>query len=193
MSLRGFQLFHLRSKGKKRLLLLPLFSLTFYTVTSFDRGWGRGENKIASERLIILCRLQQYSPLCLAETMLCFCSSCIFVEFLFLSFVLKTTWYVSWLSNVTWTRQGGSLHVSAVFLSDGCLIFPQSYCKLSESMLGTYLLTQVGFLLCLTVCVMFHGIQQGVELFDCVVFFFLSPFHLLNSQITSKSTLDAWR
>lgn len=41
MSLRGFQLFHLRSKRRRRLLLLLLFSLTFYTVTSFDRGWGR--------------------------------------------------------------------------------------------------------------------------------------------------------
>lgn len=59
MSLRGFQLFHLRSKRRRRLLLLPLFSLTFYTVTSFDRGWGRegerGRKKkkkktIASER-----------------------------------------------------------------------------------------------------------------------------------------------
>lgn len=39
-----------------------LFSLTFYTVTSFDRGWGREEKTIASERLIVLNRLQQYVP-----------------------------------------------------------------------------------------------------------------------------------
>lgn len=46
MSLRGFQLFHLRSKRRRRLLLLLLFSLTFYTVTSFDRGWGREEKRV---------------------------------------------------------------------------------------------------------------------------------------------------
>lgn len=46
MSLRGFQLFHLRSKRRRRLLLLLLFSLTFYTVTSFDRGWGREEERV---------------------------------------------------------------------------------------------------------------------------------------------------
>lgn len=57
MSLRGFQLFHLRSKRRRRLLLLPLFSLTFYTVTSFDRGWGRegerGRKKRKRKRLLV--------------------------------------------------------------------------------------------------------------------------------------------
>lgn len=65
MSLRGFQLFHLRSKRRRRLLLLPLFSLTFYTVTSFDRGWrSEGRKKaIASVCLIVLNRLSSSTVL----------------------------------------------------------------------------------------------------------------------------------
>lgn len=136
-----------------------------------------------------MCRLQQHSPLCLAQTMLCFCSSRIFLEFLFSSSALKTTRYVSRRH----LDKTGSTRGTAVFLADGCRIFPQSYCKLSESTLGAHLLAPVVSLRCLTVYIMFHRIQRGLELFDCVQIFFLSPFHLLNSQITSKSTLDAWR
>lgn len=46
MSLRGFQLFHLRSKRRKRLLLF-FFALTFSTLTSFDGG-RRGERLLES-------------------------------------------------------------------------------------------------------------------------------------------------
>lgn len=90
MSLRGFQLFHLRSKRRRRLLLLPLFSLTFYTVTSFDRGWrSRGGKTIASERLILLSRLQQYGPFCLAEANTVLSHSLFFLSFFLDVFGLK--------------------------------------------------------------------------------------------------------
>lgn len=60
MSLRGFQLLHLRSKRRKR-LLLPFFSpsLTFSTLTSIDRGgwwcWG-----VARESRLSFCSFLSY-------------------------------------------------------------------------------------------------------------------------------------
>lgn len=87
MSLRGFQLFHLRSKRKQRLLLLPLFfllSLTFYTLTSFDSGWGR-------KRRGNDC---QWEPDCLqqaptAQTFLEVTSRCFCTHFVWIFFIIK--------------------------------------------------------------------------------------------------------
>lgn len=110
MSLRGFQLFHLRSKRRRRLLLLLLFSLTFYTVTSFDRSWGREEN----ECLIVLNRLQQYSPFCLTQTrrytfFLSFDGVCNKIS-------SPSAWYISFFSDyITCARLRGSFCMTAGF------------------------------------------------------------------------------
>lgn len=123
MSLRGFQLFHLRSKRRRRLLLLPLFSLTFYTVTSFDRGWGReGEKKKgcqwAPDNLVqapaeqsFLSRKDKAMPLQLTHCFLDF-----FLDVLCNKTTFPSAWYISFLSEyVTCTRQKGGFHMTAGF------------------------------------------------------------------------------
>lgn len=121
MSLRGFQLFHLRSKRRRRLLLLPLFSLTFYTVTSFDRGWGRGQKNDCSWAPDSL----EQAPA--VQSSLSSRDEAVLLQLALLSFfgwfgcvcnetTFSSEWYISFLSDsVTCTRQKGSFHMTAGF------------------------------------------------------------------------------
>lgn len=134
MSLRGFQLFHLRSKRRRRLLLLPLFSLTFYTVTSFDRGWGRegerGRKKRKRKRLLVSAGESVQAPavqssLSSGDKATCFfffvcVSAPTFFSLCFGCFCNKSAYpsarYISFLSGcVTCTRQKGRFGMTAGF------------------------------------------------------------------------------
>lgn len=135
MSLRGFQLFHLRSKRRRRLLLLPLFSLTFYTVTSFDRGWGRegerGRKKRKRKRLLVSAGESVQAPavqssLSSGDKATCFFFFCVrvsaptFFSLCFGCFCNKSAYpsarYISFLSGcVTCTRQKGRFGMTAGF------------------------------------------------------------------------------
>lgn len=135
MSLRGFQLFHLRSKRRRRLLLLPLFSLTFYTVTSFDRGWGRegerGRKKRKRKRLLVNAGESVQAPAVQSSlssgdkaTWVFFFFVCVsaptFFSLCFGCFCNKSAYpsarYISFLSGcVTCTRQKGRFGMTAGF------------------------------------------------------------------------------
>lgn len=185
MSLRGFQLFHLRSKRSMRLLLLLLFSLTFYTVTSFDRGWGREEKTIASERPIVLNRLQSF--LSSRDKAMLLQLTHFFFPFTFLdAFVIKLLFPVhgtlafSQIMSPAQDRKEAFIWPQALatadLMADRCHIFPQSYCKLRGGMLGTRSLTAVVFLLCFKSVSHVPGNTKGSRIARLWTYFFLLLF-----------------
>lgn len=90
-----------------------LFSLTFYTVTSFDRGWGREEKRVPDS-------LEQAPAV---QSFLSHTDKAILSFFLFLFFdgvCNKTSspsaWYISFFSDyITCARLRGSFCMTAGF------------------------------------------------------------------------------